>query len=89
MSDPKQTTDERDRLAARFEPKALPDGSTIQLVSIRPWWGPKAAGMTPEERAKALNDVMDQEGVRTVHFPAGDQKPQDVRDWLKELDRGN
>ena len=67
--DKSQTTTERDRLAARFEPKTLPDGSTIQLVSIRPWWGPRAASMTPEERAKVLNDVMDQDGVKTAHFP--------------------
>lgn len=89
MSDPTETTPERARLAARFEPQVLPDGSTVQLLSVTPWWGSMAASMTPEQHAKVLNDAMDQAGVRSEHFPAGDRKPQDVREWLKELDNGN
>lgn len=83
-----QTTPEQDRLAAYFEPQTLPDGSTIRLISMRPWWGPEAARMTAEERAKVLNDMMAQECIRSAHFPAGDRKSQDVREWLKELDHG-
>lgn len=86
MSDDRiQTTGpEMSRLLAR-----LFDNPKRKLVNFNAWWGPDAEMATVEQRAAAINRMLDAdergETVRMDHFPDDGPEPRDVRDWLKEL----
>lgn len=48
-------------------------------------WGPKAHLLTPEERAKVVNDALDDVGARSPEAPRSHRLPMDVREFVKTL----
>lgn len=86
--DPKTAGDgpEMTRLLARLFPD---DPTKPRCKHFNAWWGPDAASMTKEQRAAAINRVldMDERGELqriTAAEIDGDTPQVDVRDWLKE-----
>ncbi len=55
------------------------------LINFHVDWGPEAIHMTIEERAKVLNDVLDNPGEEVTEWGDSNVPVVDVRDFIKEL----
>lgn len=65
----------------RLRERMLEDGIRAYEVS----WGPKAHGMTVEERAGVLLEVLDAPKIRSKIPPGAGQPTTDVRDFVESL----
>lgn len=48
--------------------------------SIRPWWGPKAAEMTEDERAQVIVDAINT--AKPAGWPRASRPQVNVEEWL-------
>lgn len=81
-------TPEQDRLRARFAETVHPDGSSTRMNRVHFSWGPDAAALTDEQRARTINDVLDQDAMDEANtVPIRVSQLREIYKALKRLTR--